>query len=184
MIVGFFFIRVIPLPKSDRTRGLDHRVEDSSAEADVSAVSAVSAAFMNEDNSQMPLLPHADLEEEHPISSFIHQQDEHSTGVSRDRHSLELSPERTHSPSTSTFRRSQSTNGRLGVGAETTKLLDHLPNLHGKALWQSGDFWLMCAILSLCASLPPLSPLMKLKSISKRNWVDVFVCFYNQQPFH
>jgi hypothetical protein len=47
--------------------------------------------------------------------------------------------------------------GGPGISARARSLsrgaamaLDTLPNVYGRKLWRSGDFWLLCSILSMC----------------------------------
>jgi hypothetical protein len=159
MIVGFFFVRVIPLPKSELTHGLEHGTEAAATtEADVSA------AYLDVHDSKMPLLSHVDSEEQ-PIDSLTHQHHEDSADYRdpQNRDSLELSPARSaESPSRRAGR-------NYSVDRATGKLVEHLPNLYGKTLWTSGNFWLLCSILTLRTTLSSqfLSSLtMRLNSIS------------------
>ena len=179
MIIGFFFVRVIPLPKTDPICGLDTRIQDRSTEPDVSAISLASAS--EHDNSQTPLLSHTDSEEQ----PFSHQHEGHLTNdhFSQNRHSLEQSPARTGFSDGHALRSSRSPHGRSHMGEDAAKRMGYLPNIHGKALWRSGDFWLLCSILSLRGflfsnSFHCANSVIDQFGISERNGVNVFVSFY------
>lgn len=115
MILGFFFVRPVPLPEEE----LDREVYSETR----------SPAYEQRNDSHTPLLNH-DL--------HINRQDDDGARIS-----VELNPS-LRSPNRETSRRS------LSRGA--AMVLDMLPNIHGKRLWCSSDFWLLCAILSIRAS--------------------------------
>jgi hypothetical protein len=51
-----------------------------------------------------------------------------------------------------------------------------LPNVYGRKLFTSSDFWLLCSILSLCTFLPlPFLHSHRIYVYSKRDQVDVYV---------
>ena len=95
MILGFFFVRPIPLP--DETLNRDNYAETSSS------------TYATRNSSHTPLLNQDNVEDNPHISG----QDHDDTQIRDD--------------------------------------LDMLPNVHGKKLWCSGDFWLLFSILSIRA---------------------------------
>jgi hypothetical protein len=135
MIVGFFFIRIIPLPGSEHTHDPERR----------DAVSPASV-FLHEHDSEAPLLAHdafhAHLEEAEVLTGD--NSSEYHT--SQNRESLVLSPTRDGASNIDGHHR-LSESQRLGSAVDDT-----LPNIHGKALLVTGRFWTLCIILSLCAS--------------------------------
>ena len=108
MILGFFFVRPVPLPEEEFNREVYSETRSSSYE--------------QPNSSHTPLLNHD------PDNS-----DDAQIGV-------ELNPS-LRSQNCETSRRS------LSRGAAMA--LDMLPNVHGKKLWYSSDFWLLCSILSI-----------------------------------
>lgn len=140
MIIGFFLVRPIPLPIYESVSSVEHGVV-SVAPADALAI------FQHENASQTPLLFTAEeppSPSDAPLSST----------------SLELSPTRS-SVSETNHRRSRSHIHPPSFG-NAVKMLETLPNIHGKQLWMSGDFWLIFVIMSLCAS--PLLPLSRVSA--------------------
>jgi len=134
MIVGYFFIRIIPLPSSERARDPEHHPENSGEVAGVT--------FMHEQSSQTPLLAEHNLEEEMALVGGD-RDDPLDYRSPQNRDSLELSPTRDGSPRRPRVPTRQS----LGSAALLT---GQLPNIHGKALFMTVNFWLLCIILSLC----------------------------------
>ena len=104
MILGFFFVRPVPLPEEE----LNH--ENNSVTS--------SSAY---DQSYTPLLNY---------DPHINEQGDDGAGI-------ELTP----SSHRETYR------GSLNRGE--TMAFDMLPNIHGKKLWCSSDFWLLFGILSI-----------------------------------
>ena len=94
MILGFFFVRPIPLPEKNLNREVEGYLETSSS------------TYEQRNNSHTPLLNHDNVEN-------ISGQDDDDAQIGAD---LELSPS---------------------------------PNVYGKTLWCSSDFWLLCSILSI-----------------------------------
>ena len=114
MILGFFFVRPIPLPEEEINREVYSE--------------ASSSAYEQRNSTHTPLLYH---------DPHINEQDDDDDDT---RIGVELSPT-SRSQSRETSRRS------LSRGAAMT--LDLLPNVHGKKLWCSSDFWLLFSILSI-----------------------------------
>ena len=113
MILGFFFVRPIPLPEKE----LNLEVYSETR----------SSAYEQSHSSHIPLLNHD-----------IDGQDDDDAQIGVELKNL--------NPSL----RSQNCelSGRsLSCGAAMT--LDMLPNIHGKKLWCSSDFWLLCGILTI-----------------------------------
>ena len=104
MILGFFFVRPVPLPEEE----LNHEVNSVTS----------SSTY---DQSYTPLLNY---------DPHINEQGDDGAGI-------ELTP----SSHRETYR------GSLNRGE--TMAFDMLPNIHGKKLWCSSDFWLLFGILSI-----------------------------------
>jgi hypothetical protein len=139
MILGFFFVRPVPLPEEEELN------RDVYSETN-------SSGYEQLNNSYTPLLdPH------------INGQDDNDDTRMR----VELSPT-LRSPNCETSGQNLS---RGAAGAS-----DMLPNVHGMKLWCSGDFWLLCGIVSIRTF-----PLYNLRSslyypaCSQRDRFDVYV---------
>ena len=111
MVLGFFFVRPVPLPEEELNRE-DYSVTSSSA-------------YDQRNGSYTPLLDY----------------DPHGNEQDDDDARIELSPS-SRSQSRETSR------GSLSRGA--TMAFDMSPNIYGKKLWCSSDFWLLFGILSIC----------------------------------
>lgn len=153
MIVGFFFIRTIPLPSEHSESAPETAVEDPSAN------------YQGPSDSRAPLLGHYPDDVEVGSPTPRHKRDltiPFEPYVPEVRDLVELSPtssipdEITHE----TRQRSRSSRRSFGMGAKM--LYDGLPNIHGRALFFSGDFWLVFTILSLCTCSFLLSSVIKL----------------------
>jgi len=132
MIVGFFLVRPIPLPQQ---QGYDI-VEDGENECDVPTSSL---AHLNPSH----LLDHDFVEPHHP--HYVHRVDPAKPHVDGETHHQDRGVELT----------TQQGDSRTSVRARSLSrgvamALDTLPNVYGKKLWRSGDFWLLFSILSLC----------------------------------
>ncbi|KAF9474613.1 MFS general substrate transporter [Pholiota conissans] len=128
MILGWFLVRPVPLPAEV---GYDS-VEDEDPEAVTSALAPHHAPHSP---SHTHLLDHDFVE---PVPPHYIEEDEEG-GYRQTRSSaVELEPE---GPDASTRIRS------LSRGA--AMINDTTPNLYGKKLWCSGDFWLLFSILSM-----------------------------------
>ncbi|GJE99445.1 MFS general substrate transporter [Phanerochaete sordida] len=153
MVLGFFFVRPIPLPHSEYGR-LGEAPEVIVDEDEFSSESP--AVFHREhNNSHTHLLGgHASdedgfLDEDHLDPSFERRHEQQTTDyvVPPSRGALALSPTR---PDSSRHRSRGSMTARSRPDFED-KLLDGAPNIRGKALASSGNFWLlfvMCSLLS------------------------------------
>lgn len=143
MIMGFFLVRPIPLPPSKERLHTD--IEDPRD-------AAISSGLAHDDNSHTRLLGgdsddnlNSDGEADDQGSYYAQYTTAADAGAvlppyasrsEEDDRTLELSPSRhQHGRSLS-----------LSQGAES---LDELPNVYGKRLWKSGDFWLLFSILSV-----------------------------------
>jgi hypothetical protein len=113
MILGFFFVRPIPLPEEELNR-------DVYSETNFPGYEQLNSSYT-------PLLdPH------------INEQD--------DNDDTRMGVELTGSPTLHS--QNCETSGRnLSRGA--ARAPDMLPNAHGIELWCSGDFWLLCGIVSI-----------------------------------
>ena len=112
MIIGFFFVRPIPLPE-ETLNGEDY---------------SSSSTYAQHNSSRTPLLNHE--------NSQISGQDDDEA------HNIELSRS-LHSQNGETSGPSLSDSTAIALGI--------LPNVHGKQLWCSSDFWLLFGILSIRA---------------------------------
>ena len=112
MILGFFFVRPVPLLEEELNREVNSETSSS--------------IYEQRNSSYTPLLIH-DLN--------INGQDDDDVRIG-----VERNPS-LGSQNYETSRRSLSRGAPVG--------LDMSPNVHGKKLWCSGDFWLFCGILSI-----------------------------------
>ena len=113
MILGFFFVRPVPLPE-----------EEPNCDVYSETISSASAYDLH-NSSHTPLL------------NNINGQDDDDSQIG-----VELSSSmRSQNSETPTHRRN--------ISRSTAMALDILPNLHGKKLWCSSDFWLLFGILSI-----------------------------------
>ncbi|EKM58967.1 uncharacterized protein PHACADRAFT_249103 [Phanerochaete carnosa HHB-10118-sp] len=149
MILGFFFVRPIPLPHSEYAR-LDEAPVIVDDEDEFSSASPV--VFRRENNSQTHLLGRDEdgfLEEEHLNASFERRPEREGTDyiVPPSRGALALSPTRTESSRHRTQGSFSGSRPRVDYGDD--KLLGDTPNIRGTALASSGNFWLLFAMCSL-----------------------------------
>ena len=142
MIMGFFLVRPIPLPEQE---GYEI-VEDGEDEPDIAA-----STLAHHHSSTTHLLDHDFVDPHHPhyvpradpMKPLEDEDDEayphHVNGVERtDNQPSEAQDD----PGLMLRPRS------LSRGAAMA--LDTLPNVYGKKLWRSADFWLLFSILSMC----------------------------------
>ena len=112
MILGFFFVRPVPLPEEELNREVYSETSSS--------------AYEQRDISYTPLLNY---------DPHINGQDDDDAQIG-----VELSPSlRSQSRETS----------RESLSRGPAVALDMLPNVYGKKLWCSSDFWLLFGILSI-----------------------------------
>ena len=154
MILGFFFVRPIPLPHTEYAR-LGEAPDALDDEDEFSAASP--AVFQRENNSHTHLLDaHSSdeevfLDDEHLDASHGRGHNQEATDyiAPPSRGALALSPTRT-GESRHRSRGSLSVpRPRPGYGGD--KYSD-APNIRGKALVSSGNFWLLFVMCSLCRS--------------------------------
>ncbi|KAH7916644.1 major facilitator superfamily domain-containing protein [Hygrophoropsis aurantiaca] len=134
MLIGLVIVRPVPLPSMKSVIG----VEGGLSTGSYSRISdAARSPFLNDNDSNTPLLQAGSHHEQDPsVASTYH--------VPQASNAVELSPsrdsiDRRHSRA-STQRRSFSSAARL---------LDVSPNIHGKRLWMTPDFYVIFAIMSL-----------------------------------
>jgi hypothetical protein len=144
MIIGFFLVRPIPLlPSKER---LHADIEDPRE-------AAISSELAHDDSIYTRLLG-GDSDDNLNSDEEVDDQDsyyaQHTTAADagallppcasrseEDDRTLELSPSRHHL-------------GRsLSLSQGAVESLDGLPDVYGKRLWKSGDFWLLFSILSI-----------------------------------
>lgn len=149
MIMGFFLIRPIPLPPSKERLHAD--IEDPRD-------AAISSGLAHDDNSHTRLLggdSDDNLNSDGEVDDQGSYYAQHTTAADagavlppyasrseEDDRTLELSPSRHQ-------------HGRsLSLSQGAVESLDGLPNVYGKRLWKSGDFWLLFSILSIRELMP------------------------------
>jgi hypothetical protein len=115
MIIGFFFVRPIPLPEKP-----NHQ--------DYSETS--SSSYDQRNSTHIPLLNHDNIE-------GIGGQDDDDAQIGAD---IELNP----------LFQNGKTSGQLSSHG-AAMALDMSPNVYGKKLWRSSDFWLLFSLLFLRA---------------------------------
>ena len=148
MIVGFFLVQPIPLHQQEGY----HIIEGDTSEED-----AISTALLHNHNiSNTHLLDNDFIEARHP--HYVHH---HSLGdiTSHDREAhIPTQPEEipltvVQDPddldSSDGDDRSTGPRQPLSQHREPIAQLVNLPNLYGKKLFTSIDFWLLCSILSI-----------------------------------
>lgn len=154
MIVGFFFVKPIPLPLSESIDSLEHGVF---AEEDEDDFSSQSPIFQRENNSHTHLLGQSD---EHEV---LIDEDERARNASVELHPSHM-PEHTDylvpgaqsavpmdSPPRPRYRsRSSLSVPRDSLAQSAHKMMDGLPNIHGLGLASSTKFWLLFTVNSLC----------------------------------
>ncbi|KAL0577546.1 hypothetical protein V5O48_004444 [Marasmius crinis-equi] len=136
MIVGFFFAR--PIPLAGHGSSARHQPELEGDEVDYAEVDAASLApsvLFHHDNDSRTHLLRAD------------QEDEAEEG----RDSVELSPPRGLSPRPTTSRVSRDVHRRRSSRSSTRAhvSVEAGPNVFGKELIKSGDFWILVGVLAL-----------------------------------
>lgn len=132
MILGFFLVRVIPLPAYEHLSGAEHGL---AIDVPIPELEHQAQIYEHEDGSQTPLLTPASGS---PRSSL----GEASSYSPRHRESLELSPPRHRNPAI--HNNDESTHGVRSSSHH------HSANIHGIKLWSSSDFWLLFISMSLC----------------------------------
>jgi len=142
MIMGFFLVRPIPLPAQE---GYDIVEDADLAEDDFEAVSPT---LHHRNNSHAHLLAHDFIEPHHPHyirhvdgaaarqegDSYVTMPEEVQLNASRHVDDGEHAGEARHSRS---------------LSRGTAMALDKLPNVYGRKLFRTGDFWLLFGILSI-----------------------------------
>jgi hypothetical protein len=151
MVLGFFFVRLIPLP----THGINS-VEDGSPKdyqpLSVSADADETPHRMHRISSSAPLLFHAERDDEEetqdPVSQYAMQRPTSKAHLPV-LDSMELSP--------STSFRNCSRSGTMSLPAQESpveKIAEGRGvDLYRWTLWKSTDFWIMCLCHSLCRFL-------------------------------
>lgn len=175
MILGFFFIRPIPLPASELSYTLDHGVDTGYGEVATADVAAA-VIFSHNNNSHSPLLGLDETDQglHHTHHAHVAVASEYVAPESRG--ALELSPTRSGSPGS----RRHSSRIRSVAKADA---LESLPNISGRRLWMNPDFYLLFVILSLCrcCSLSSTLLVMTEKMYSKRDRLDVCVHMFSTE---
>lgn len=134
MIMGFFLVRPIPLPEQE---GYDI-VEDEEVDEET---------LIEErgNNSHTHLLDHDFIQSRHP--HYVHHAE---TEALRG----EAPPQHQHEQVELTERPDQRGTRHRSLSRGAAIIHDTLPNVHGKKLWCSGDFWLLFSILSMRKIIP------------------------------
>lgn len=163
MILGFFFVRPIPLSHHDKAH---EQYQPVSAHPERLPASL----SIQRNDSHSPLLSSrdddaSDLEEEDPRSpGFVGE-----AGLAPERtpreHDLELSPQQhlRRLPSPHDDPVGEPLSRSLSRGAAI--IHDTSPNVYGLKLWKSADFYLLFSILSLCEWPVPCYRLCVLKVV-------------------
>ncbi|OSD01957.1 MFS general substrate transporter [Trametes coccinea BRFM310] len=161
MTLGFLFVRPIPPPHTDPTGRLEDGTPGSPADYGVGEGlgSNSPTTYSNDNNSHTHLLardadededelhePAIELEEEEPLVS-THAQATSDYVVPGQVDSLALSPTRAG------FARHRSVSARSlsrrSIKSNMDKTIDGQPNIHGKRLFKTADFWILFTICSL-----------------------------------
>ena len=168
MILGFFFILPIPPPPLDTTARLEHAIDDS--DDDYGAREGLGAGppttYSPANNSHTHLLSHDADDDDEPSGSRIELEEEEEPLVPTPRtqqtsdyvvetasDALMLSPTREgftrHRTNSARSSSRRSVRSALDKGPEGT------PNIHGKRLFTTANFWLLFTIASLRELLLP-----------------------------
>lgn len=141
MILGFFFVRPIPLPPSE----LMHSPDIEELEEEAAAGGADTSALLDDEEGDQVDSDDGELglNHDHSEDDSNHRSPLLSSHPRRD--TVELSPARHGFRPPTGSRRSSS----LGLGRGDAKGMEGMLNVYGKALFKNGDFWLLCSILSL-----------------------------------
>ncbi|GBE79045.1 predicted protein [Sparassis crispa] len=165
MVLGFFLVRPIPLPFSELTHNVEHAVTDEDDEDVVTARVGSPTIFQRENNSHTHLLSphlhhHHHTDEEDDVQELLLEEQSlvshlHQSSVSSDyvvpvlADSVALSPTRSESRQRSRSEFSASHRRRRLSSDADVRALDGLPNIHGKGLFASSDFWLLFTVTAL-----------------------------------
>ncbi|KAI0655262.1 MFS general substrate transporter [Cubamyces menziesii] len=162
MILGFLFVRPIPPPHIDSTRRLEDGTPVSPADYGVGEGLGTGSptTYSVENTSHTHLLardedeededartPAIELEEEEPLVSSTHAQATSDYVVPGQVDSVALSP--THAGLTRHRSHSSRSISRRSIQTHLDKTADGQPNIHGKRLFKTLDFWLLFTICSL-----------------------------------
>ncbi|KZT23204.1 MFS general substrate transporter [Neolentinus lepideus HHB14362 ss-1] len=141
MIIGFFLVRPVPLPPAEPAHILESGAPEEEDMPDVT----VETIFQQENNSSTRLLADRDGTE----STVGHEQQVTDYVVPHTSDAVELSPTRSDVAGLSRHR----SRSRVALGRSRSRVSvktdDHQPNIHGKFLWTSSDFWLFFIMMSL-----------------------------------
>ncbi len=135
MIIGFFFVRTIPLPSQE---GYDI------VENDMPDEEAVTTALLPRSSTENHLLDHDLVEPRHP--HYVHhvhdttRQDCETNTTTTTTLSEDIPIQDLEAPVESRH--------LSNLSRRTTSQPETLSNIYGKKLFQSADFWLLCSILS------------------------------------
>lgn len=184
MILGFFFVRPIPPPHLEATSRLEHGALADSSEYGVveGLVAGTPTTFSVANSSSTHLLARDDedddedeegslrpareaaieLEEEEGLVSHAHTQVASDYVVPSSANALMMSPTRAGFPRQRSTARSTS---RRSGRSHLDKSYDDTPNIYGKRMFKTLDFWLLFGICSLrkmpfLRSRTPLIPVL------------------------
>lgn len=141
MILGFFFIRPVPLLPHKKTAHDEYNIVPEGAQA--ARDGPESARLLDEDNAE------EEEEDEEPSSPpvFIGEAGVAPEHRRRER-DVEMSPQIRFGGRELEANHDRNADRSLSRGAAITH--DTLPNVYGLKLWKSSDFHLLFSILSLC----------------------------------
>ena len=130
MILGIFLIRPIPPPAQDNS---DLDVSQGHLEDTVSSESDP------HNSSHAPLL-------DYDFAEGVYSNSAHRIAVNNGG-SYEMQDVPSHEDDEDAMTLLSAR--RRGLNRDATMMFDQKPNLHGKKLWVSGDFWLLFTILAI-----------------------------------
>lgn len=167
-VVGYFFIRPVPLPASEQ-----RYIPEGDAEA----------APYHENSSRTQLLVSED--EGHTIFHHASPTTPAKDYIPGAADALELSPSRSMSPPQINAPRHRSrSSGRSFSLAGRSLMHDKAPNIYGRKLWCTLEFWLMCSILSLRRYLSGCRDIHLILLHSERNRTYVYVIILLQSEIN
>ena len=134
MILGIFLIRPIPLPAQENS---DLDASQGDLEGTV-----VSSASDPHNSSHAPLL-------NYDFAEGVYSDSVHRTAVDNERFGESYAMEDVPSHQDDEDEMAHLSAQRGSFNGDATMMFDQKPNLHGRKLWFSGDFWLLFTILGI-----------------------------------
>ncbi|KAF5364602.1 hypothetical protein D9758_005619 [Tetrapyrgos nigripes] len=143
MIIGFFFVRPIPLPSSGTLHDDYGDIDYAEAEA-----ASLVPSVLHHDNTSRTVLLNQDEELHDHHQEPTTPSEEYIPGASV---AVELSPPRSDTSHANRSRSRSHVRGGRSISRTGKPLIEQGPNIFGKKLWCSLDFWILFVSLSLAS---------------------------------